>query len=94
MPESKRIFWKNGLVQKLVSAFIGGLIILAITALTAFPDIQRNDEAIQRNVEDINGIEVQLSRIVEEMATREDLNRLDDNLKAYIKDLIKNNGGQ
>jgi len=93
MTQSK-LWYRNGLFQKLASIIIGALLMLALTALTAVPDIRSNSEAVARNTGDIDNIKVQLTEILTQMTTRTDLNRLEDNLKGYIKDLLKDNGGQ
>jgi len=86
----KKIWHQNGFVTRFFYGLIGALMILALSALTALPIIGNNTAAIERNSDDIIKIEERLL----DVATREDLNRLEDNLRGYMKDLLKTDGGQ
>lgn len=76
-------------MTRLVYGVIGALIILAVSALTALPNIEANSIAILHNSDNVEKIEERLLGV----ATREDLNRMEDNLKDYIRDLLKADGG-
>ena len=77
-------------MTRLLYGIVGALMILAFSALTALPDIEANMIAIEHNSDSVEKIEERLL----DVATRDDLNRMEDNLKGYIRDLLKADGGQ
>ena len=88
--DSKPKWYRNGIMTRLLYGIVGALMILAFSALTALPDIEANMIAIEHNSDSVEKIEERLLNV----ATRDDLNRMEDNLKGYIRDLLKADGGQ